>query len=166
MSQTDIFYESELIEPISPQAAQLDIHFFYFFPTHSWRCSWTHHWRRKVEIGTWNRKKKKKIAQHPVGFWTHDLQIPRRVLYRCATTTAESDKAAWLYGNRIALDRIQMCVEPLNKIQHSFSRRRSRKTPPWFLKRKKYLASFLNKTNLKSNSNLNNYEIEQSFKLF
>ena len=50
----------------------------------------TLHWWRKVGRDIRNRKKRKKKIKSPAPCWiqTHDLQITRRVLFRCATTAA------------------------------------------------------------------------------
>ena len=59
--------QSELVEPVSPQAARLGIHFFYLLSLHTVRdappCGTrvrTLHWWRKGGRHRWNQKKKEK----------------------------------------------------------------------------------------------------------
>ena len=61
---------SDLIEPVSCQAAQLGIHFIAF-TRHSYRCTSLRDRRRK--------------KSRTGGIWTHNLLIMRCALYRCAT---------------------------------------------------------------------------------
>ena len=76
------FFQSEVIEPVLPQAAQLGIHFFY--ATHSTFLRYL-----ITPLVKESRKRlKKKKSPAPDRFRTHNLLITRCVLYRCATTTA------------------------------------------------------------------------------
>ena len=86
------FTHSVLIESLSPQAAQLGIHFIYFLSLHTVRVAppwgtWlrTFQWRRKVgrDRRNWKKKKKKPCT------WRY--LTPRPPDYKaCATTTAHS----------------------------------------------------------------------------
>ena len=57
-----------------------------------WTWLRTLHWWRKVG----KDRKKKKNSPVPGRIRTHNVQITRRVLYRCATTVSQVNEASWL----------------------------------------------------------------------
>ena len=62
------FVQSELIEPVTPQAAQLAVHFIAF-TTHSWRCSYLRDLIKDFPLVEESKERfKKQIAMHNAGF--------------------------------------------------------------------------------------------------
>ena len=84
--QDTFFTQSELIEPVSPQAAQLGIHFYIFFSSQRWNLVNRLDWWKKVGM---DRKKTKNKSPAPGGIQTNNLQITRCVLYSLAKIAAQ-----------------------------------------------------------------------------
>ena len=79
-------------ELIVPQAAQLGIHFFLSQHTESQYTSLRDLIKdTPLLVKESGKRQKEEEERSPAtgGFRTHDLQITRRVLFRCATTAAQ-----------------------------------------------------------------------------
>ena len=84
----DFSTQSELIEPVLPQAGQLCIHFFFYSTQLEMHLLEGSNWGNSTGEVKLERIEEEEKTLAPIWIWTHDLLIMRCVLYHCAIKVA------------------------------------------------------------------------------